>query len=516
MQRWMHRAQTGHADEVLAETDVAMLDGEWAAEPAQSRMFYARAVGLVASGRYEQALTEVEAMVALCQQIGSLAFEAVGHAQRAEIHAYLGRTAMALDALARCEVLIDDEMPEHRPGDDWAVAVTLHGAACIRLRLLRRSIRAQERFLDIAEVEEHTTLTRYTLGNNLAWTRLTIALAALRRPPFAVDKPEMERASAAAQTAALIPIAAELQVHTDHDLWTGLRLAWTGDPAHALELVSRFCDPSWQPILNDCWEFPIAARIRATNRLGDAAALAQVVTDTVALLPPTANGNGSAGPTLAWELLRARYPDVEQPSSELGSLSLEREEELRLREVELDDVVGLRVEHIRAESERAQLTVAYRTDALTGVLNRRGFEPYLAEAAADPRHDSTLIVLDLDGLKRLNDSRGHLAGDAALEAFSSCLRAAITGDGVVARIGGDEFVVLVPGADSAPELADRILDECRNRLAAQYGIATSLGVSVRNGPVDPRKWLAAADAAMYRAKGSGGDRAAAATYPTAD
>ena len=161
----------------------------------------------------------------------------------------------------------------------------------------------------------------------------------------------------------------------------------------------------------------------------------------------------------------------------------------------LDDVARAEA-RARAEAE---------TDALTGLLNRRAWERLVElESArfarlADP---TVVVMLDLDGLKSLNDEQGHAAGDAYLQATAQALSTAVRQGDAVARLGGDEFAVLLSGCteEHAPgRLAEieRTLDEA--------GVSGSLGwapISVLKGFGAA---LAEADAAMYAAKQAGRD-----------
>ena len=106
------------------------------------------------------------------------------------------------------------------------------------------------------------------------------------------------------------------------------------------------------------------------------------------------------------------------------------------------------------------------TDELTGLANRRAFRRSLERAragAAEPARSCSVVLIDLDDFKPLNDRLGHAAGDAALVLFSTLLRKCVRAGDVVARIGGDEFAILVP--DAAPERAQAIADEIRRRVA---------------------------------------------------
>jgi diguanylate cyclase (GGDEF)-like protein len=155
-------------------------------------------------------------------------------------------------------------------------------------------------------------------------------------------------------------------------------------------------------------------------------------------------------------------------------------------------------------------------DTLTGLANRRAVEDRLAELAARDE-PAALLLGDLDGLKAVNDTAGHDAGDAVLRCAADVLRAA-TGDApdaFPARLGGDEFCVLIPGATL--EAAEALAWHAAGRLrATAVGVTFSWGVALTSGPAwKPAELLRAADVAQYQAKRSGGDCVHAAAAPVA-
>lgn len=169
----------------------------------------------------------------------------------------------------------------------------------------------------------------------------------------------------------------------------------------------------------------------------------------------------------------------------------------------------LRAELERARAEVRALLAQATTDELTGLLNRRGFlraaESELLQAQTDQR-PLTLIYVDIDGLKKLNDQSGHEAGDALLVEAAALLRIAFRASDVVARLGGDEFVVLTRGfhGDGAV-IRQRIAQMSRSLHqsgAQSREISLSAGVILTNPATTPTldQLLARADQAMYAVK----------------
>lgn len=154
-------------------------------------------------------------------------------------------------------------------------------------------------------------------------------------------------------------------------------------------------------------------------------------------------------------------------------------------------------------------------DPLTELFNRRALMANVQTALAncDPRGAGLgVLYCDLDGLKGVNDGFGHDAGDQLLVAVAGRLRGAVRRYDTVARMGGDEFVVLVPGVSGIADAA-RIADHIRTSIAQVYlisghsiHISMSIGVALAPPGSNPSAALRAADAAMYRAKSSGGDQ----------
>jgi diguanylate cyclase (GGDEF)-like protein/PAS domain S-box-containing protein len=163
-----------------------------------------------------------------------------------------------------------------------------------------------------------------------------------------------------------------------------------------------------------------------------------------------------------------------------------------------------------------RLAHAARHDSLTGLLNRVAFDRLFAEQMAMARHlPLAVFYIDLDYFKALNDVAGHAAGDAALRAIATAIRAVLPPDGYAGRLGGDEFAAVVPRCErseaealgnqllSAIRTADPGIDVGRSRLSASIGIAI-----VRDDALSSADALASADDACYAAKAAGRDRCA--------
>lgn len=176
-------------------------------------------------------------------------------------------------------------------------------------------------------------------------------------------------------------------------------------------------------------------------------------------------------------------------------------------------LIGVVRDITERKAAEAALTFEAQHDPLTGLANRTLLQGRLADALHATARDGlplAVLLIDLDGFKQINDGQGHAVGDDVLIGAAQALTRAVRGADTVARIGGDEFLVLahpVAGPASAAELAERCLRALRATRAGTGPVRASIGVAVVAGPGHVASGvLAAADAAMYRAKSAGGDR----------
>jgi diguanylate cyclase (GGDEF)-like protein len=165
------------------------------------------------------------------------------------------------------------------------------------------------------------------------------------------------------------------------------------------------------------------------------------------------------------------------------------------------------------------LRLLARTDALTGLTNRIELERLLALAcarvSAAPDERLAVLYLDLDDFKTVNDEHGHITGDVLLKRVAQIMKAGVAPSATVARIGGDEFIVLLPGADevSARRIADQLVNaigqDHRLPCGTVVRIGCSVGISLAPAQgTDPELLLARADQALdaskHRGKGQTG------------
>lgn len=196
-------------------------------------------------------------------------------------------------------------------------------------------------------------------------------------------------------------------------------------------------------------------------------------------------------------------------------------------------LLGLLIRQVVATRDRTRLTQGLRTaaitDQLTGLYNRRFFTEMIdveAERAERRRLPLSLILIDLDHFKDINDTYGHTVGDAVLTDVAQRLRREVRGSDLLCRYGGEEFVCLLPGtpAPAAYELAERLRQTLRSTPTAVAGVpepvmlTASLGVATdepQRGRIDTDALIDEADQAVYRAKALGRDRVVGSGQPAA-
>lgn len=175
------------------------------------------------------------------------------------------------------------------------------------------------------------------------------------------------------------------------------------------------------------------------------------------------------------------------------------------------------IERLRGEIDRARDEAL--VDALTGLANRRAFEQRVAEALADAGAPHCMVITDIDHFKKVNDTWGHVFGDQVLRAVAQSLKSCVEAGQMAARVGGEEFAVLLPGAGlpQAQQLAERIRatiagSRIRRRDSQESigQVTVSLGVAARRHGESAEAWFERADQALYASKQGGRNRVTAA------
>ncbi|WP_449241493.1 GGDEF domain-containing protein [Desulfoscipio gibsoniae] len=151
-------------------------------------------------------------------------------------------------------------------------------------------------------------------------------------------------------------------------------------------------------------------------------------------------------------------------------------------------------------------------DPLTGIPNRRAFDEVALQAVRTANQQGAgfgLIILDIDHFKKVNDTHGHQAGDAVLQAFAAILQSILREDDFCARIGGEEFVIVSPAWDKTFEIGERVRTSVENQMFTLSGgkqtkITCSFGYAIYpEDAYDFVKLFEMADQGLYKAKNTG-------------
>ena len=181
----------------------------------------------------------------------------------------------------------------------------------------------------------------------------------------------------------------------------------------------------------------------------------------------------------------------------------------------VEGVYGLIHEITKTKAVHTALQFAAATDTLTGIANRRRFDEQLVQSMQRTRvarAPMALAYLDIDRFKAINDSLGHKTGDEVLKEFAARLMRSVRASDLVARLAGDEFVIILEGVNGAAEVRQigaKIVDAIRQPFELASGplpVTTSVGIAIfREGALTPAQLLDLADQALYAAKGQGRD-----------
>ncbi len=419
-------------------------------------------------GRFEQALADVDAALAIMRANGSVPGQAMASMERGQVLAGLGRVEESV------QVGREGVELARRVGDQLMINDGLLALAA-NLNVLGRHAEALALLGEVLDSAERMDLDRYRADGGVEMEK---ALAGLGRPAEALEWSRRARAA--------------------RERVTGIarlgRLAEDGSPAALAEARGQLM------VLAAANDAPAAGGAEAPALPAATASPAvdlatPLAPQAIALLALFALG-------LAWGLVRT-VRHLRRVRREKDAIA-RRTRELEHAHTTLRD---------QSEQLRRQATL----DPLTGCLVRSAFAQELEALlmhAASHRRSVALLVFDLDHFKAVNDGLGHLAGDEALRLVSGLTRTRLRSDDLFGRFGGDEFLVACEGRDAAA--AEALAEAIRFDLVFRApdhsppmpGLSLSVGVAIADPArgYEPEDLFRRADVALYRAKRSGRNR----------
>ncbi len=504
-------AQEDEAEAALALGHAALVEGAHAPEHERAALWYAIATAHHTLGDFEAMALAAERCHDLARQTGDPGWVSNALSMHAMAHLRSERIEAALLDLARSEIALS-------AADDPALECWAHtglGYAYLELRLYEL---AQPHFEAAMELDASPIplLEAKAIDlMNLAELHLRWANELERALPHGTAHLEADDHSATGHRLAL---AAEQEA---------LRVGATNlaGNCHALALCSRPRQEAAASVaeLRSAYESPDridnqGGRAVVGSALARALWRADLRDDALRVAREAAELSASAsdwhiGASVRWLLVEMEY-EAELPGAKSGHdyarLLSQVLWQQRLRTLQ-GARAALDVESLRRDTAAAERRAL--EDPLTGVGNRRALEQALSPDPTDDVRDDrradppcSMVVVDLDAFKAINDRFGHLLGDEVLCAVADALREVARTDDLVVRLGGDEFVVLAKDTDEtgAARLAGRISEAIADiKVSTPEGIVrltATVGASTTNARVSTEDLLRAADFAMYRGK----------------
>jgi len=511
--RLLRLAQTGDREQALVQADEQLRAAE------SLGMLYARAVALHCMGDFEGAARTADRMLTITAGVPipgttaaraerdgwrsiALSYRALKRMILNELDTQADRQAFDLESilldLAQAEALLSDNVPD---GFLLATSHSSLGGAYNELRLYELAAPHFEIAFAAATARTNVIVERAVASQiNLATMHLNWSMELLRVADTAGAAEKSAIAAGHAGLAQELSITDDSQPYAAH---VGLLLACAqssrGDDRMAVTRIRAALDALEAGGARESRAFALPFLARALDRVGQHAEALEVAQQAISALPDNAMWVTAAPAYHTHATLLARSgSDSAVAALAYGDQLAETLWRQRLRT--LQNVRSMQVlERVTLERDRVQV-LAY-TDALTGVGNRRAFDVRMAElgSAADSV-DVTLIAVDVDRLKEVNDARGHEAGDRTLKAVAGALFTQVRSGDLVARLGGDEFVAVLEGMSraAAMEVVDRMVDA----VSVVLGSRITVSVGVATGPASETgaSLLRAADRAMYAAK----------------
>jgi diguanylate cyclase (GGDEF)-like protein len=513
--RLVAAAQQGAADEVRHTAEVRMIElgGSIATGPAG--LHFVRAVSFFAVNDYRSALAASNLMLAAAERERDAGWRSIALSFRAGQHIFLGEKELAeynidtvLHDLVAAEAALADGVADPSLGSNAHIGIGNN------YDLLRLYELAEPHFAAAYElscrVGDPDSAVPAICQANLAEVHLEWALELYRIG----EVNEAEKHSLIAESHAV-----QLGQHATSSstywrdlagLYTGCARADGDDPEGAAAQIRRYADRVRACERMDVWLFSVPFLAVALDRSGHRAEALAVVEEALVHLPELGNW------LIAAALLHTHAVLLARTGSPTVRAALRYGDELaaalwRQRQRTLHTAETLRsYERLRLEHE--QVSRSAETDALTGVANRRAFDRALARHADGAGSGRTaVLVIDLDKFKLLNDTRGHAAGDRALQTVAGTLARHVRHGDLLARTGGDEFCALLEDSDisDAVQVGERIV-----RAVRELDLGVTLSIGIAAGPSTAvHRTVERADRAMYTAKTAGGDQARTSPVP---